>query len=122
MGDFDILISYLSVFFLGIIIYKIINSFFLRDLVRRFGTMKDTRKDFYECGFRPTTQKPIKMPIQFLIICIFFLIYDMEFAYLFPIVIGGPFSLGFFDFVLFFFFFSMLILALYIDYDRQVLL
>ena len=79
--------------------------------MKRFGFLKITRKDFYECGFRPQTQKPIKLPIQFLLICVFFLLYDIELVFLFPYVSGILFS-GLYDFFLliFFFFFFFLVL------------
>ena len=41
-----------------------------KDILRRFGFMKNTRRDFYECGFKPQVQKPIKVSIQFLIITV----------------------------------------------------
>ena len=50
----------------------------------RFGVLKVARKDFYECGFRPQNQKPIQVPIQFLLVCIFFLLYDIELIFIFP--------------------------------------
>ena len=84
LGDFDIFMSLLVVFLLGFIIYNVINSFSFRELLKRFGYLKIARRDFYECGFRPTTQKPIRLPIQFLLICVFFLLYDIELVFLFP--------------------------------------
>ena len=56
------------------------------NLIKRFGFLKIARRDFYECGFRPTSQKTIRLPIQFLLICIFFLLYDIELVFLFPFV------------------------------------
>jgi NADH:ubiquinone oxidoreductase subunit 3 (subunit A) len=64
----------MSVLILGVIVYNVINCFSFRDLLRRFGFIKPSRRDFYECGFRPQTQKPIRLPIQFLLICVFFLL------------------------------------------------
>jgi NADH-quinone oxidoreductase subunit A len=61
--------------------------------------MKISRRDFYECGFKPQTQKPIKVSIQFLIICVFFLLYDIELVFLFPFASGLTF-LGLYDLLL----------------------
>ena len=77
MGDFEVFFNYMSVLILGVIVYNVINCFSFRDLLRRFGFIKPSRRDFYECGFRPQTQKPIRLPIQFLLICVFFLLYDI---------------------------------------------
>ena len=86
MGDFEVFFIVVSISILRIVIYNLLNSFMFRNLIRRFGLLKQTRKDFYECGFRPVTQKPICLPIPFLIICVFFLLYDIELIYLFPLV------------------------------------
>ena len=104
LGDFEVFFNYFSVLFLGALVYNVINSFSFRDLLRRFGFIKIARRDFYECGFRPQTQKPIRLPIQFLLICVFFLLYDIELVFLFPYVSGVVFS-GFYDFILLIFFF-----------------
>lgn len=120
MGDFDVFISYLSVLILGFIIYNLINFFSFKDILRRFGFLKITRRDYYECGFRPQTQRPIKLPIQFLLICIFFLLYDIELIFLFPYVSGILFS-GLFDFCLLIFFFFLFFLSFIVDYDRHAL-
>lgn len=120
MGDFEIFFNYGSVIILGTIIYNIINCFIFRDLIKRFGFSKITRKDFYECGFRPQNQRAIRLPIQFLLICVFFLMYDIELVFVFPFVSGLLFS-GFFDLLLLIFFFSLFFFSLLIDYERHAL-
>lgn len=120
MGDFEVFLNYLSVMILGVIVYNIINCFAFRDLLKRFGFLKISRKDFYECGFKPQTQKPIRLPIQFLLICVFFLLYDIELVFLFPYISGLIFS-GFYDFLLLIFFFTLFLFSLIIDYDRHAL-
>lgn len=120
MGDFEVFLNYLSVMILGVIVYNIINCFGFRDLLKRFGFLKIARKDFYECGFKPQTQKPIRLPIQFLLICVFFLLYDIELIFLFPYVSGLIFA-GFYDSILLVLFFILLLFSLIIDYDRHAL-
>lgn len=120
MGDFEVFLNYLSVMILGVIVYNIINCFGFRDLLKRFGFLKIARKDFYECGFKPQTQKPIRLPIQFLLICVFFLLYDIELIFLFPYVSGLVFA-GFYDSILLVLFFILLLFSLIIDYDRHAL-
>lgn len=82
--------------------------------------MKISRRDFYECGFKPQTQKPIKVSIQFLIICVFFLLYDIELVFLFPFASGITFA-GLYDLLLLTLFFSVLYVSLQIDYERHAL-
>jgi NADH:ubiquinone oxidoreductase subunit 3 (subunit A) len=120
LGDFEVFFNYLSIIILGTIVYNVINCFSFRDLLKRFGFLKISRRDFYECGFRPQTQKPIRMPIQFLLICVFFLLYDIELVFLFPYVSGITFT-GFYDFILLFLFFFVFLLSLIIDYERHAL-
>lgn len=83
--------------------------------------MKSTRRDFYECGFRPQSQRTIKVSIQFLLICVFFLLYDIELVFLFPFVSGYSFS-GVYDLLLIVLFFLVLFKSLNIDYERHALL
>jgi NADH-quinone oxidoreductase subunit A len=92
-----------------------------KDILRRFGIMKATRRDFYECGFKPQSQRVIKVSIQFLLICVFFLLYDIELVFLFPFVSGYSFS-GLYDLLLITLFFLILFKSLNIDYERHALL
>ena len=110
----------ISVIVLAFIIYNVINSFNFRDLLKRFGFLKISRRDFYECGFRPLTQKTIRVPIQFMLICIFFLLYDIELVFLFPYVSALTF-VGFYDLLLITFFFFIFFISLIIDFNRHAL-
>ena len=100
--------------------YNVITILSFKDILRRFGFMKISRRDFYECGFKPQTQKPIKVSIQFLLICVFFLLYDIELVFLFPFASGLTF-LGLYDLLLLTLFFSVLYISLQIDYERHAL-
>ena len=120
MGDFEVFLNYLSVIILGTIVYNIINCFAFRDLIKRFGITKISRKDFYECGFRPQNQRPIKLSIQFLLICVFFLMYDIELVFVFPFVSGILYT-GLFDFLLIILFFILFLISLVVDYERHAL-
>jgi len=120
LGDFEIFFNYISIIILGVIIYNIMSIFSFRDLLKRFGFLKIARRDFYECGFRPQLQKPIRVPIQFMLICIFFLLYDIELIFLFPYVSGISFA-GFFDFILLILFFVLFVISIVIDYERHAL-
>lgn len=121
MGDFEIFLATVSVTVLGFVIYNVINCFSFRDLLKRFGFLKIARRDFYECGFRPITQKTIRLPIQFILICVFFLLYDIELVFLFPYVSAITF-VGLYDLLLITFFFTIFFLSLIIDFNRHALL
>jgi NADH:ubiquinone oxidoreductase subunit 3 (subunit A) len=120
LGDFEIFFATVSVTILGFIVYNVINCFSFRELLKRFGFLKISRRDFYECGFKPVNQKTIRLPIQFLLICVFFLLYDIELIFLFPFVSGITF-VGFYDSLMIFLFFSVLLLSLIFDFNRHAL-
>lgn len=120
MGDFEVFFAAVSVTVLGFIVYNVINCFSFRELLKRFGFLKISRRDFYECGFKPTKQRTIRLPIQFLLICVFFLLYDIELIFLFPFVSGVTF-LGLYDSLLIALFFLLLFLSLVVDFNRHAL-
>jgi NADH:ubiquinone oxidoreductase subunit 3 (subunit A) len=121
LGDFEIFFATTTVIIIGFVIYNIINALSFRDLLKRFGFLKVARRDFYECGFKPMTQKTIRLPIQFLLICVFFLLYDIELIFLFPFVSGITF-IGCYDVLLLILFFSLLFFSLIFDFNRHALL
>ena len=120
MGDFEIFFAAFSVTILGFIVYNVINCFSFRELLKRFGFLKISRRDFYECGFKPVTQKTIRLPIQFLLICVFFLLYDIELIFLFPFVSGVTF-VGFYDIMIILLFFTVLFFSLIFDFNRHAM-
>jgi len=120
MGDFEVFLSFISVGILGVVIYNVIVIMTYKNNLKRFGFLKVNRRDFYECGFKPQHQKPIKISLHFLCICIFFLLYDIELIFLFPFVSGYANS-GVTDILLIGFFFSILLLSLCVDYERHAL-
>ena len=112
--------SVASVTVLGFIVYNVINCFSFRELLKRFGFSKISRRDFYECGFKPTKQKTIRLPIQFLLICVFFLLYDIELIFLFPFISGITFT-GLYDILIIILFFTLLLVSLIFDFNRHAL-
>jgi NADH:ubiquinone oxidoreductase subunit 3 (subunit A) len=114
MGDFEVFLAITSISILAVLVYSVITVLSFKDLLRRLGFMKNTPRDYYECGFRPNIQRPIKISLQFLIICIFFLLYDIELVFLFPYVSAVTFT-GLYDFLLFLFFFFIFIFILFLS-------
>lgn len=120
MGDFEVFLAVVSVSILAALVYNVITILSFKDLLRRLGFMKNTRRDFYECGFKPQNQRPVKISLQFLLICVFFLLYDIELVFLFPYVSGYTFT-GWYDLLLLILFFGVLFTSLNIDYERHAL-
>jgi len=121
MGDFEVMLALLSVFLISVIVYNAVTILTFRGLLRRFSLLKTVRRDFYECGFKPQTQRPVKISLQFLLICVFFLLYDIELVFLFPFFSGFTFS-GLYDLFLLSLFFSVFTTSLLVDYERHALL
>ena len=121
MGDFEVFLICISVSILSVIVYNAINVLTFRDTLRKYGLLKSARRDFYECGFRPYEQRPIKISIQFLLICVFFLLYDIELIFLFPYASGFIFT-GLYDIVIIMLFFIVFLISLNVDYERHALL
>lgn len=110
----------LSSFILSTAIYNLLTSLGFIDILKRAGALRPSRRDYYECGFKPQEQKPIKVSMQFLVITIFFILYDMEMAFTFPIASAITCS-GLLTTLLVAFFFLILYLSLQVDYNRHAL-
>lgn len=76
MGDFEVFLATISVSILAALVYNVITILSFKDLLRRLGFMKNTRRDFYECGFKPQNQRPVKISLQFFTyMCVFPLVW-----------------------------------------------
>jgi NADH-quinone oxidoreductase subunit A len=78
------------------------------------------KKQLYECGFRSLTELNIQINLNFSMMCVFLVLYDIEFTLLFPVLfnIVNIYLLNFF--VLSFFFF-IIIYSLYYDWQFNTL-
>ena len=73
------------------------------------------KKQFYECGFKSITDLNIQFNVNFLLICAFLVIYDVEFIFLYPALFKFN-LLNFTDFFVLFIFLFFLLIAVYYDY------
>jgi NADH-quinone oxidoreductase subunit A len=63
----------------------------------------------YECGFEPYEDTRNIFNVQFYLVALLFLIFDLESLYLYPLVMGLPFLNTFSVYILFDFFFELFI-------------
>ena len=100
MGDIVILFLLQNILVFGIIFWLLTWG------AEYFFTKKThlTKKQFYECGFRTLSELNIQINLNFSMLCVFLILYDIEFTFLFPILFNF-WSLFFFEFIFFFFFF-----------------
>ena len=119
MGTFEVVHFWLLVNVLVTVIVALLSIFSFKNIFNRFGLLKKNRREFYECGFKPVIQKPITFSIQFLLICFFFLIYDIELVFSFPFV--SSFNIhSFIDFFIFIFLYGSFIISLLFDFDNYL--
>lgn len=121
MGSFEVIHFWLMVIVLVTIIVVILSIFSYKNLLNRFGLRSILRKDFYECGFKPISQKPIQLSIQFFILCIFFILYDIELIFSFPLI-SSIFNHSLLEVGMFVFIYGSFMLSLCFDIDRYLLL
>jgi len=119
MGSFEVLHFWLLTLVLIVLIIGILSIFSFKNLLNRFGLLRSNRREFYECGFKPVNQKPIQFTIQFTMVCFFFLIYDIELIFSFPLVSAFP-GTSLVEFFFFFFLYGTFLLSLLFDFDQAL--
>jgi NADH:ubiquinone oxidoreductase subunit 3 (subunit A) len=74
----------------------------------------------YECGFQPFSETSYPFEVQFAVIAIMFLLFDIEVLYLFPLV-SSLYSLFSLDVFIIFGFYFLLLVGLLFEISRKVL-
>lgn len=118
MGIFENIQFILFTFILGTIICCLLTYLSYRYLINRFGILKNERKSFYECGFKPNTQKPITLSIQFFLICLLFILFDTDLLFLYPFITNSL-NNSFIDVALLVFSISILYITWFLDYKTN---
>ena len=86
IGIFENIQYFIFVFFLGSLICLILTCFLYKYIIIRVNSLKNERKSFYECGFKPNIQKPIQISLQFIVISILFILFDTDLLFFYPLV------------------------------------
>jgi len=116
MGDIILLFFIQNIFIFSLIFW------FLTWASEHFYKKKaqTSSKQFYECGFKSISDLNLQINLNFAIVCVFLVLYDVEFIFLIPIF----FNLGilsFFQFFILMSFFTLIILSLVYDWQNQAL-
>jgi NADH:ubiquinone oxidoreductase subunit 3 (subunit A) len=77
-------------------------------------------KQFYECGFKSLSDLNMQINLNFSMICVFLILYDIEFTLLYPIVFNLLNS-SVLELVFLFFFIFLIILSLLYDWQMNAL-
>ena len=79
-----------------------------------------SKKQFYECGFRTLSDLNIQINLNFSMLCVFLILYDIEFTLLYPILFNYA-SISVLEVFFLFFFLSIIIFSLYYDWQFNML-
>ena len=79
-----------------------------------------TKRNFYECGFKSTSDVNIQINFNFSMICVFLILYDIEFTLLIPIFFNIYYTL-YYQFFLIIVFITLIILSLIYDWQMNAL-
>jgi len=71
----------------------------------------ETKRQFYECGFKSLGDVNCQINLNFLMLCIFLILYDIEFTILFPFLFNINF-VSFFNFLIVILFIILIIISL----------
>ena len=114
------LFEYLNVFLFLIISMLLAGFLILLSYILAPKLLDDEKLSVYECGFRPFQDARLKLDLQFYIVAILFLLFDLELAFLFPWVLTINFigTTGFFSGIIFIF---ILIIGFFYEWKRGAL-
>jgi len=73
-----------------------------------------SKRSFYECGFKSIADVNLQINLNFIMICVFLILYDIEFTFLFP-ALFNVWSLSVLQLLYFIIFVMFIIISLYYD-------
>ena len=117
MGSFEIFHFWFFINLFVTVVIAVLSIFSFKNLLNRFGLLKLNRRAFYECGFKPIIQKPIQMSIQFTFVIIFFILYDIELIFSFPLISSFA-NHSLLEVLAFLFLYTSFLISLIFDYNR----
>lgn len=116
MGDIVILYLLQNILLFGLIFW------FLTWGSEYFFTKKNhlATKQFYECGFKSLSDLNMQINLNFSMICVFLILYDIEFTLIYPIIFNISNS-SILELVFVVFFTFLIILSLLYDWQMNAL-
>lgn len=116
MGDIIVIFFLQNVFIFTLIFWglTVLGSYFYK---KKNHTSK---RQFYECGFKVFSDINIQINLNFAMLCVFLILYDIEFVLLFPILFN-ILNITIYQFIFFLAFVLLIILSLYYDWQTNAL-
>ena len=116
MGDVILLYCIQNVFLFTSIFWLLT---FLGEYFYKYKDNK-TKQEFYECGFQSLHDSDIQFNLNFSILCVFLILYDVEFSLLIPILFNLQ-NLWLFGYFILILFIILIILSLQYDWQMNAL-
>jgi NADH:ubiquinone oxidoreductase subunit 3 (subunit A) len=79
-----------------------------------------SKRHFCECGFKALTDLNIQININFTMLCIFLILYDIEFTLLFPILFN-IWNINILQYIFFILFLLLIVASLFYDWQTNSL-
>lgn len=79
-----------------------------------------SKKQVYECGFKSFDNLNIQINLNFILLCIFLVLYDIEFVFLIPIIFNIQ-SIFLFQYIIVLFFIILILISLIYDWQMHAL-
>lgn len=79
-----------------------------------------SKKQFYECGYKTLTELNIQINLNFAIVCVFLILYDVEFMFIFPALFNVTYISGD-QFIVLYIFILFILLSLFYDWQLNAL-
>jgi NADH-quinone oxidoreductase subunit A len=116
MGDASFVMLLQNIILMGLIFWL------LTDLTEYFYTKKNhtNKKLFYECGFLSISDVKITININFQMVAVFLILYDIEFIFLICLALGMH-NLNWIEFITALIFIMSIVYSLYYDWQYNSL-
>lgn len=120
MGDIEILFAFITILIVINLIFIILKYIFYKNIISIYNINKNNKHNFYECGIKPISQNVITFNLNYILLSIFFMLYDSELLFIIPII----YNFNFFtllDVILIFIYLLLIIISLIIDFQKNAL-
>nr|YP_009743959.1 NADH dehydrogenase subunit 3 [Protambulyx strigilis]QIE12733.1 NADH dehydrogenase subunit 3 [Protambulyx strigilis] len=107
---------------ISILIFLISNIMMFLSIILSKKSMMDREKcSPFECGFDPKSSARMPFSLHFFLITVIFIIFDIEIALIFPIILTLKITNIFINMKISFFFICILLLGLYHEWNQNML-
>ena len=116
MGDVVLFFFFKNVLFFSLIFWALLllSSYFYK--IKN----QNSKRHFCECGFKSLSDVNIQINVNFVMLCVFLILYDIEFTLLFPLLFN-IWSINILQYIFFIIFIALIIASLFYDWQTNSL-